>query len=90
MKFFIYYRPLNTIRFKEYMGDLVHISMEEKEYSPDGEIWKIKRCNRPESVYTRLIKMLKHGGMESDMTYPLDSKRSVRDLVNHMNTWEKN
>ncbi|AGZ17621.1 hypothetical protein X824_gp202 [Escherichia phage 4MG] len=88
MKFFIYYRPLETIRFKEYMGDLIHLSTEEKEYSPDGKVWKIRRCNRPQSVYTRLVKMLAHGGMESDMVYPLDGKRSVRDLVNYMNKWE--
>ncbi len=52
MRFYIYYRPLETIRFGEYMGDLIHISTEEKDYCPDGKIWKVKRCNRPESVYT--------------------------------------
>ncbi|HDR2377052.1 TPA: hypothetical protein QCH88_004298 [Enterobacter asburiae] len=90
MRFYIYYRPLETIRFGEYMGDLIHISTEEKDYCPDGKIWKVKRCNRPESVYTRLIKMLKHGGMEDDMIYPLDGNRSLKDLVKYMNQWENN
>lgn len=88
MKFYIYHRPMHTIKFKEYMGDLIHVSCEEKYFSPDGERWKIKRCNRPEAVYNRLVKMLTHGGMEGDMVYPLDGKRSVKDLVNYMNKWE--
>lgn len=88
MKFFIYYRPMHTSQKKEYTGDLVHISLEEKDYAPDGNKWGIRRCNRPGNVYTRLVKMLTHGGMESDMVYPLDGKRSVRDLVNYMNKWE--
>ncbi|QXL90510.1 hypothetical protein [Salmonella phage NINP13076] len=89
MRFYIYYRPLTTIKFKEYMGDIVHISVEEKKYSPDGELWKVKRCNRKESVYNRLVKMLKHAGADEEMVYPLDGKRSVKDLVKYMNTWEE-
>lgn len=88
MNFFIYHRPLHSKLKKEYLGDIIHISTEEKNYAPDGHEWKIRRCNRPQSVYTRLVKMLTHGGMESDMVYPLDGKRSVRDLVNYMNKWE--
>lgn len=71
------------------IGTLIHISLEEKEYSPDGEIWKFRRCARPEYVYNRLLGMLAHGGMGEDGIYPLDGKRTVRDLVNHMNTWER-
>lgn len=88
MRFFIYYRPLETIRYKEYMGDLIHISLEEKDYSPDGKEWKVKRCNRDQNVYNRLIKMLTHSGMSEDMVYPLDGKRSVKDLVKYMANWE--
>ena len=89
MKFYIYHRPLLSIRKKEMLGTMIHISLEEKEYSPDGEIWKFRRCARSENVYNRLLKMLKHGGMEEDMVFPLDGYRTVKDLVNHMNTWEK-
>ena len=64
MKFYIYHRPMHTIKFKEYMGDLIHVSCEEKDFSPDGEQWKIKRCNRPEAVYNRLNKMLASGGVQ--------------------------
>lgn len=88
MRFYIYHRPLRSVRFGDYIGDLIHISTEEKAYSPDGEVWKIKRCNRPQAVYTRLVKMLTHGGMESDMIYSLDGRRSVKDLVQYMNQWE--
>jgi len=88
MKFYIYYRPLMTTRYNEYIGDMVHISTEEKNYSPDGSDWKVRRCNRPQQVYTRLVRMLTNGGMGDDMVYPLDDKRSVRDLVNYMNKWE--
>lgn len=89
MKFFIYYRPHNTIKFNEYIGDLIHVSVEEKNFSPDGEVWKVRRCNRPEMVYNRLNKMLASGGVPEDGIYPLDAKRSVKDLVSYMNTWEK-
>lgn len=71
------------------LGTLLHVSLEEKEFSPDGEMWRFRRCNRPENVYNRLIKMLKDGGMEEDMIYPLDSQRTIVDLVNHINRWEK-
>ena len=89
MKFYIYHRPMHTIKFKEYMGDLIHVSCEEREFSPDGEQWKIKRCNRSEAVYNRLNKMLASGGVPSDGIYPLSDKRSLKDLVSYMNTWEK-
>lgn len=89
MKFYIYHRPMHTIKFKEYMGDLIHVSCEEKDFSPDGERWKIKRCNRPEAVYNRLNKMLTSGGVPSDGIYPLSDKRSLKDLVSYMNSWEK-
>lgn len=88
MKFYIYHRPLLSIRKKEVIGSMIHISLEEKEFSPDGEIWRFRRCARPERVYNRLITMLADGGMGEDMIYPLDGKRTIRDLVNHMNAWE--
>lgn len=88
MKFFIYYKPLHSKIKKEYLGDLIHISTEEKDYAPEGNKWGMRRCNRPQSVYTRLVNMLTNNGMGSDMVYPLDGKRSVKDLVNYMDGWQ--
>lgn len=89
MKFFIYHRPHHTVKFHDFIGDLIHVSTEEKEFSPDGEVWKVRRCNRSVSVYNRLNKMMASGGIPQDGIYPLDGKRSMRDLIKYMNTWEK-
>lgn len=89
MKFFIYHRPIYSVRSKEFTGDLIHIAEEQKQFSPDGHQWKIKCCNRSSYVYTRLVKMLRSAGMGDDMIYPLDGKRSVKDLITYINLWEK-
>lgn len=88
MRFYIYHRPLHSIRKKEWMGTLIHVSLEEKTFSPDGEVWAARRCVRPESVYTRLVGMLRHGGWDNDEVHPL-SNRKLTDLVTYMNQWEK-
>lgn len=87
MKFYIFHRPLYSTQSKEFIGDMLHISLEDKEYAPDGHKWKKRTCKRPEEVYTRLVAMLKRGGMSDDMVYPLDGKRTIKDIVNYMNTW---
>lgn len=89
MKFFIYYRPVTSIRKSQYLGDMVHISDEDKSFSPDGEIWRARRCNRPEAVYNRLITMLRNDGMVEDNIHVLSCRRSIKDLINYMNTWGK-
>lgn len=88
MRFYIYHRPLLSIRKKEWMGTLVHVSLEEKSFSPDGELWAVRRCVRPTNVYNRLERMLKHGGLDGDNIHPLTC-RKVTDLVTYMNQWEK-
>lgn len=84
MKFFIHYRPVHTKRYNHYTGDLVKITTEDVTL----EGWNKRRCNRSQSVYNRLTRMLKSAGMDDEMTYPLDSGRSVRDLVKYMDQWE--
>lgn len=88
MRFYIYHRPLLSIRKKEWMGTLVHVSMEGKSFSPDGEVWSVRRCVRPTKVYTRLVGMLKHGGLDGDDIHPLTA-RKLTDLVTYMNQWER-
>jgi len=89
MKFYVYHRPLLSLRRKEFMGTLIHVSLEEKEFSPDGEVWVFRRYARTERAYKRLIAMLKAGGMESDEIFPLDGGRTIKDLTAYINTWEK-
>lgn len=89
MKFYIYYRPMVSIKFKEYLGDLIHVSTNLKDFSPDGEEWGIYCCNRSVQVYDRLLRMLAAGGIPEDDIYPLDGKRDFRCLLKHMTTWEK-
>ena len=87
MRFYIYHRPLLSIQKKEFIGTLIHVSCKLGEYSPDGESWKVYRCNRSESSYKRLNKMLVSNGMIGDDIHPLTCKRTVKDLIEYMNTW---
>lgn len=87
MKFYLYHRPLLTIKFKEFIGDLVHVSPLKKDFSPDGEKWDVLEVIGPATVYDRLVRMLAAGGMTPDEIYPLDGNRRVEDLIKFMKTW---
>lgn len=67
---------------------MIHVSLVGKPFSPDGEVWQVRRCVRSERIHTRLLGMLERAGMESDEIFPL-TNRKIRDLVDLMNNWEK-
>lgn len=87
MKFYIYHRPLLSKLRKEFMGTLIHVSQELKDYSPDNESWKVYKCNRSESSYKRLVKMLVSDGMLDSDIHPLTGGRTVKNLIEYMDTW---
>lgn len=89
MKFYVYHRTLLSSKIKEPIGTLMHVSLEEKEFSPDGEVWSYRKYNRTEKTYKRLVSMLKSGGMAEDNIYPLEG-RTVKDLTAYINTWGNN
>lgn len=91
MKFYIYHKPLLSVRKKKFLGDLVYLTKEKTDgFSPDGtQGWSVVQCKSKDFRFDRAQKMFDRDGIPSDGIYPLSHGRTVKDFISIMKTWRE-